>query len=177
MMLSRTKLFAISLCLVALFAGACSDVENRTKSKDLSATSGKGKIALSVKKSSTTKGTSTTNGISSSIEKKITKSLTQILIEGSKKKNLFSAASFAGAKESFPDNSSASNNKASVVYNYLDSDNENETLVVASITQKITVKRKTTTRTGEIDFDTSGKVLGYNFDKVAPVTTTTQVTS
>ncbi len=161
----------MSCVLIALLISSCSDVQNREKrpfSKKTGST-----LSLRVTSRSTTTGTQTVNTLDSAIEKKVAKTLSQVLITGATKSDLFSQSAVTDAGSSFPNNKAAKKNTVTVAYSYMASDNTNDSVVVADISQSLTDKSgKKLTRAGKIFFDVSGVIIGYTLDDV-PVTTTT----
>ena len=150
---------------------SCSDVQNREKRS--SAQKSDSTLSLRVSSRSTTNGTQSTNTFDSTIEKKVTKTLSQVLITGATKSDLFSPSAEQDAADTFPNNKEAQKNTVTVAYSYMASDNADNSLVVADISQSLTDKKgNKVTRAGKVYFDITGVIIGYTLDDV-PVTTTT----
>src|SRR5690606_15062617 len=102
-----------------LISSSCSNVQNREKEPEKS----KPSISLEVTSRATTNAGATTETFDKDLEKTVTKALTQVLISGSSKKQLFSEAALADSASSFENNTQATSNKAQVKFNHLASEN------------------------------------------------------
>ncbi len=162
----RTTLISTLFVAVLLSVSSCSDVQNREKKSESST----GAVAnIKVVNRTTTTGAQTTETLDKKIEKAVTKNLSQVLIVGATDESLFVEGLASTATTDLPDNENAKKNSADVSLHYMASDNENDEVVVADITQTITDKSDTkSTRAGKIFFDTQGLILGYSFPDTTP---------
>ncbi len=119
-------------------------------------------VSIKVTGRYTTTGTQTAEEFDSQIEKDITKVLSQVLISGKDKPELFNNETLGLIENSFPNFSKATSNTVDVVFNYFNNKNEDEKLVVVSFTQNVRLGSKQLSNSGKIYFDTKGNIIGYN---------------
>lgn len=158
--------FLMPLLFVAvLVLSSCSDVQNREK-ENKKETVDKSTINLQVIEKSTTKDGQTIEGIEKNIESEISKSLSQVLIKGVEKKEIFEENSLEKAKSIFVDNSKAKANNVKASYFYLDTTDPNTSLIAVQFSQDITENDGSKNAiSGNIYFNTEGKVLGFDAEK------------
>lgn len=162
-MRSYRPILLITLCLFLLGTASCSNGNDSSETKTTS--SGiDGTIKFQVTAKSTTTDGKTEQVLNNQIEKNLTKTLTQVLINGQNKTDLFVGTAAQAISTTFPNYSKAKNNQASVAYSYMDSQDPNNQLAVADITQSIKTKDgKNISRSGKIYLDSTGKILGYDY--------------
>ncbi len=167
----RTSKISIlfTLTIVALFAASgCSEVKNREKTTGNNSFKGSS-VSIKVEARSTTTGEQTVPTLDKDIEQAATKILSQVLISGVGKEDLFSEQALATIGDSFPNYKKAKSNLTSITFDYLDSQNDLEKVLVTSLTQKIeTAQGQNITNKGKIYLDSSGKIIGFDVTATQP---------
>ena len=165
----KTIFCATSAILTVLTITSCSDAQNRKDSNNENSFKGSS-VSIKVISRSTTLGTETTPKLDKDIEGRVTKTLSQVLISGEGKQDLFSQESRPLMPGSFPNYKKAEQNTADVEFSFLNSTIDVEKVVVASLTQKIKMSDKEKiTNIGKVYFNSSGIIVGFDLTTNAPV--------